>query len=108
DRIRDGISIGRQKTTQSIITYSEIIGLPDIQCFLRLPSNYPIVKLHLKFEKRQAIAPHFLPIKQNALFEATSDTAEDNNINEEIFDSQKKRKKEEKQRIKIEPDNEGI
>lgn len=103
DRIRDGISIGRQKTTQPIITYSEIISLPDMQCFLRLPSNYPVVKLHLKFEKREIIAPHFIPIKTNtASSEKIKITTEDTYTNEEIFERKKKPS------VKIQTMNEGI
>ena len=93
DRIRDGISIGRQKTTQPIVTYSEIMGLQDMSCYLRLPSNYPVVKLHLKFEKRKAITSHFVPIQHNNIIpEKKSVIPEDNNTNEEIFDAQKNHK----------------
>lgn len=92
DRVRDGISIGRQKTTQPLITYSEIIGLPDMQCYLRLPSNYPVVKLHLKFEKRPTISPHFMPIKTIILpTEKIKISTEDTSTNKEIFDSKKKK-----------------
>lgn len=92
DHVRDGISIGRQKNTQPIVTYSEIINLPDMQCFLRLPSNYPVVKLNLQFEKRESIAPHFLPINQSL---PTEDDVFHNNDtdDQEIFDRTQKSKK---------------
>ena len=105
DHIRDGISIGRQKTTQPIITYSEIMGLPDMQCYLRLPSNYPVVKLNLKFEKRQSISHHFMPLKSIILStEEITIPTEDTNKNEEILDSKNKKKPE----VKIQAINEGI
>src|SRR3990167_3185438 len=89
DHVRDGISIGRQKNTQPIVTYSEIINLPDMQCFLRLPSNYPVVKLNLEFEKREVIAPHFLPINQSL---PTDDNVahNDDTDDQEIFDQKQK------------------
>lgn len=92
DHVRDGISIGRQKTTQSLVTYSEIIALPDMQCFLRLPSNYPIVKLHLKFEKKQSSAPHFLPVNQAAPDVKNQSDLKDETYNEEIIDDKKRKK----------------
>ena len=92
DHVRDGISIGRQKNTQSIVTYSEIINLPDMQCYLRLPSNYPVVKLHLKFEKREAIAPHFMPVNQT-ISPQENNEKDDENYNEEIIESKKGEKK---------------
>lgn len=63
NRVRDGISIGRQRLTQTIVTYSELMDLPDLCCFLRLPSSYPIVKLNIKYEKRENISPHFIERK---------------------------------------------
>ncbi|MCX7124202.1 MAG: type IV conjugative transfer system coupling protein TraD [Gammaproteobacteria bacterium] len=91
NRVRDGISIGRQKTKQPIVTYSEIMGLPDMQCFLRLSSNYPVTKLTLKYEKREAIAPYFMERKSKTLKE-TASTKEDSdeNTDTEIFYSRKK------------------
>lgn len=96
DRIRDGISIGRQKTTQPIVTYSEIMGLQDMSCYLRLPSNYPVVKLELKFQKRAVIAKYFIPAQINSKkvqpIKNEVESASDDAI-EEIFDSKIKQEK---------------
>lgn len=58
--IRDGISIGAQQTTKPIVVYPEIMDLPDLNCYLRLPAGYPITKLNLKFEKRGKIEAGFV------------------------------------------------
>lgn len=96
NRIRDGISIGRQKTTQPIVTYSEIMGLADMSCYLRLPSNYSVVKLQLKFQKRPTISSYFMPIGTDR-YEVTikNETTDVGDVSdegiEEIFDSKIKR-----------------
>lgn len=50
--IRDGISLGNQRVTRSMVSYAEIMELKDLSCFVRLPGNYPVTKLELKPESR--------------------------------------------------------
>jgi type IV secretory pathway TraG/TraD family ATPase VirD4 len=58
--IRDGISVGKHKTKRQIVTYPEIMQLKDMQCYLRLPAHYPVVKLHLSFKERKKTALDFI------------------------------------------------
>ena len=59
--IRDGISIGTQRTTRPIVSYSEIMNLPDLSCYVRLPDgSYPVTRLDLKLQQREKTAPEFL------------------------------------------------
>lgn len=46
--IRDGISLSNQRITRPIISYTEVMDLKNLECFLRLPGSYPIVKLKIK------------------------------------------------------------
>lgn len=57
--IRDGISIGRQKTTKSIVSFPEIMNMQNLSCYLRLPADYPIVNLNLKYQNRDKITTYF-------------------------------------------------
>ncbi len=50
--IRDGISIGRQRVTRRVVIHPEIMGLKDLQCYLRLPGNYAVVPMTLTLEDR--------------------------------------------------------
>jgi type IV conjugative transfer system coupling protein TraD len=50
--IRDGISLGSQRVTRPIVSYPQILELKDLNCFLRLPGNYPVTQLELKLEER--------------------------------------------------------
>ena len=52
NNIRDGISIGAQQMTKTIVFYPEIMELPDMKCYLRLPASYPVMLLELKLERR--------------------------------------------------------
>ncbi len=50
--IRDGVSNSSHRLTRPIVSYPEILELPNLTCFLRLPGKYPITKLTLTFNKR--------------------------------------------------------
>ncbi|MDX1791266.1 type IV conjugative transfer system coupling protein TraD [Legionella pneumophila] len=50
--IRDGISLGSQRVTRSIVSYPQILELKDLTCFVRLPGQYPVTSLELIHQKR--------------------------------------------------------
>ncbi len=58
--IRDGISVGRAKTRRNLVTYPEIMNLKDMECFLRLPGDFPVTRMKLKFSERQKKACDFI------------------------------------------------
>jgi len=47
--IRDGISVGRQRVTRSVVPYPEVMQLPDLTCFVRYPGELPITQLKMVF-----------------------------------------------------------
>ncbi|MBN3262942.1 type IV conjugative transfer system coupling protein TraD [Pectobacterium brasiliense] len=51
DQVRDGISIGKDKVSQPIVDYEEIMKLSNLKFYVRLPGEYPVVKLALKYRK---------------------------------------------------------
>jgi hypothetical protein len=59
--IRDGISLGHQTITKPVVSASEIMQLNDLQCWLRTPGDYPIVRLDVHFDAIDAKHPPFLP-----------------------------------------------
>jgi len=58
--IRDGISIGTQQMTKPIVFYPEIMELPDMKCYVRLPAEYPVTLLDLELEQRKKIEAAFI------------------------------------------------
>ena len=50
--IRDGVSLSSNRTSRSLVDYSEIMKLKILSCFARMPGDYPITKLDLKLNKR--------------------------------------------------------
>lgn len=58
--IRDGISLGNQRVTRPIVSYPQILELPDLQCYLRLPGTYPIMRLLLLLTDRKQTQHGFI------------------------------------------------
>ncbi|WP_323612588.1 type IV conjugative transfer system coupling protein TraD [Pectobacterium versatile] len=51
DQVRDGISIGKDKVSQPIVDYDEIMKLSNLKFYVRLPGDYPVVRIGLKYRK---------------------------------------------------------
>nr|QNL32190.1 IncF plasmid conjugative transfer protein TraD [Raoultella ornithinolytica] len=60
DPVRDGVSTGKEKERETLVSYSDIQTLPDLSCYVTLPGPYPAVKLALKYKPRPKIAEGFI------------------------------------------------
>ena len=56
DQVRDGISFGKDEERISIVSYTDVQMLEDLECFVTLPGNYPVVRMSLDFVKKEKIA----------------------------------------------------
>lgn len=52
DQVRDGISLGKDKVNNPVVDYEQIMQLPNLNFYVRLPGEYPVVRLKLKFRKQ--------------------------------------------------------
>lgn len=57
DQVRDGISISKDKVNEPIVDYDQIMKMPNLQFYVRLPGEYPVVKLDLKYRKQKKYHP---------------------------------------------------
>lgn len=60
DPVRDGVSTGKEKERETLVSYSDIQTLPDLSCYVTLPGPYPAVKLAMKYKPRPKIAEGFI------------------------------------------------
>lgn len=56
DQVRDGISFGKDEERVNIVSYTDIQMLDNLDCFVTLPGNFPVVRMTLKFVKKEKIA----------------------------------------------------
>lgn len=60
DSVRDGVSIGKERIREPVVDYELVMKLPNLKFFVRLPGEYPVVKLVLKYRKYKQVHPGFI------------------------------------------------
>ena len=58
--VRDGVSLNRQTTTENIVIPTQIMNLDNLECYLKLPFDFPITKTKIKLHKSKEIAEKFV------------------------------------------------
>jgi type IV conjugative transfer system coupling protein TraD len=48
ESVRDGISFGKEEERVNIVSHTDVQKLEDLECFVTLPGDYPVVKMALK------------------------------------------------------------
>lgn len=86
--IRDGISLGNQRVTRPIVSYPQILELKDLNCFLRLPGNYPITQLELQLSQRENNSQGFIERELPHFFEKDSLLPEECDETQETQDAE--------------------
>lgn len=50
--MRDGVSLSRQTRQKPLVLPTELSQLKDLECYLKLPGDYPCTKLQTKFQRK--------------------------------------------------------
>ena len=59
--MRDGVSIQRVEREKPVVPHSDIMRLPDLSCYVRLPGSYPITQLNMPYTARPILQAAFVP-----------------------------------------------
>lgn len=51
--MRDGISINRVEVKKALVSFSEIMGLPNLKSFVRLPGEIPVTTVSFNYKARE-------------------------------------------------------
>lgn len=57
---RDGVSLSQQDRRRSVVLPTQIANLKDLQCYVRLPGDYPVTQLKMKYKPARKISSGFL------------------------------------------------
>lgn len=55
DQVRDGVSLGKDEVNNPVVDYEQIMRLPNLNFYVRLPGEYPVVRLKLKYRKQKKL-----------------------------------------------------
>ena len=83
--VRDGISLSNQRVSRPIVSYPEILELPNLSCFVRLPGQYPVTKLTLQHQQRTVIADALIIRPQEIAAISSSPHQNEEKIDHEKF-----------------------
>ncbi len=61
DPYRDGVTLMPRRELQSLALPSEIMRLPNLSGYLKLPGPFPVARVKLRYVHRDAVAPAFKP-----------------------------------------------
>lgn len=57
DQVRDGVSLGKDEVNNPIVDYEQVMRLPNLSFYVRLPGEYPVVRLKLKYREQKKRHP---------------------------------------------------
>ena len=60
DPYRDGVTLTPKREVQALALPSEIMRLPNLNGYLKLPGPYPVARIELQYVKREKVAPRFV------------------------------------------------
>jgi type IV secretory pathway TraG/TraD family ATPase VirD4 len=76
--MRDGVSLSGQKRKQPLVSYTQIMQLPNLSAYLQLPQDFPVTKVAFKYLN--------LPVNQSAFVDREyAEVAEAINVVEVSF-----------------------
>ena len=64
-QMRDGVSLGAQKTIKKVVPPTEIMKLKDLNCFIKMKGDLPVTKYAFTYLKMEQKAPSFIPKSKN-------------------------------------------
>jgi len=76
ESVRDGISFGKEEERINIISHTDVQKLEDLQCYVTIPGDYPVVKMTLAYKK--------LPKMAEAMLERDIESSLDPFLEEEL------------------------
>ena len=72
---RDGVRWERRRQERDVVMPTEIMALPDLQSYLRLPGDYPICRITVPIVQMPEVAPALIEIEQQDLLSSTTTAA---------------------------------
>ena len=90
DTIRDGVNFSKNDTRDKIVSYSDIQNLNDLECYVSLKGDYPVVKLKLAYKAYPEIAEGKIERRDIDIskVELVTETNEDEFV-DKVFNTQK-------------------
>ena len=61
DIIRDGVQFSKDEVNEFLVSYSDVQSLNDLECYITLPGEWPVVRMKLPWKSYREIAEGRIP-----------------------------------------------
>ncbi|RPD93468.1 type IV conjugative transfer system coupling protein TraD [Candidatus Pantoea deserta] len=61
DIIRDGVQFSKDEVNEFLVSYSDVQSLNDLECYITLPGEWPVVRMKLPWKSYREIAEGYIP-----------------------------------------------
>jgi len=69
DIIRDGVSFSKDEVNEFLVSYSDVQRLNDLECYVTLPGDWPVVRMKLPWKAYRTIADGRIPREVEDVFD---------------------------------------
>ncbi|MCY4478593.1 MAG: type IV secretion system DNA-binding domain-containing protein [Rhodospirillales bacterium] len=76
DPYRDGVTLTPKREVQALALPSEIMRLPNLNGYLKLPGPFPVARIELEYVKREKVASRFVARGREAPDDADGESGE--------------------------------
>ncbi|WP_187488901.1 type IV conjugative transfer system coupling protein TraD, partial [Duffyella gerundensis] len=84
DIIRDGVQFSKDEINESLVSYSDVQSLNDLECYVTLPGEWPVVRLTLPWKPYREIAEGHIRRDVEDVFDPDIEA----NLTKEVSDNQ--------------------
>lgn len=60
-QMRDGVTLNEQKRLKPVVSANDIMGLDDLEAYIKLPGNLPIAKVKIEMAQAERVCKGFIP-----------------------------------------------
>ncbi|NIF23933.1 type IV conjugative transfer system coupling protein TraD [Candidatus Pantoea multigeneris] len=78
DTVRDGVQFSKDEVNEFLLSYSDVQSLNDLECYVTLPGEWPVVKMKLKREEFREIATGHISRDLKKIFDPELEAALEN------------------------------
>jgi type IV conjugative transfer system coupling protein TraD len=87
DIVRDGVQFSKDEVNEYLVSYSDIQSLNDLECYITLPGQWPVVRMKLRRRKFRVIAEARIHRSVEDLFDEELETQLEGEGNDEAVGS---------------------
>jgi type IV conjugative transfer system coupling protein TraD len=69
DIIRDGVQFSKDEINEFLVSYSDVQSLNDLECYITLPGEWPVVRMKIAWKPYRAIAEGRIPRDVDDVFD---------------------------------------